>query len=123
MQNKSVESPDTIKAALSIPEINSSARQEVIIKSIVNGSVLIHIEGYSQVIMANIPKRESRSLSTPENESQVIGAQVGFNESLSTNISLIRRYIVSPDLCNEQFVVGKRTNTSVALLYIERDCQ
>ena len=83
-----------------------------------NGSVLIHVEGSTEVIMANIPKRESRSLSTPENESQVIGAQVGFNESISTNISLIRRYIANPDLCNEKFVLGKRTNIAVALLYI-----
>lgn len=118
LQKKSVDTPDTIKAALSIPEINASTRLDVIVKSIVTGSVLIHLEGHSQVIMANIPKLESRSLSTPENESQVIGAQVGFNESLSTNISLIRRYIVSPDLCNEKFIVGKRTNISVALLYI-----
>ena len=118
LQKKSVDTPDTIKAALSIPEINASTRLDVIVKSIVTGSVLIHMEGHSQVIMANIPKLESRSLSTPENESQVIGAQVGFNESLSTNISLIRRYIVSPDLCNEKFIVGKRTNISVALLYI-----
>ncbi|WP_421052671.1 spore germination protein, partial [Lysinibacillus capsici] len=49
--------------------------------------------------------RESRALSAPENESQVIGTQVGFNESLSTNISLIRRYIVSPELCNEKLKI------------------
>lgn len=118
LQKKSVDTPDTIKAALSIPEINASTRLDVIVKSIVTGSVLIHMEGHSEVIMANIPKRESRSLSAPENESQVIGAQVGFNESISTNISLIRRYIVSPDLCNEKFTIGKRTNISIALLYI-----
>ena len=118
LQNKPNDTPDIIKTTLSIPEINITTQLEVAIKSLVNGSVLIHLEGYSQVIMANIPKRESRNLSAPENESQVLGAQVGFNESLSTNISLIRRYIVSPDLCNEKFVVGKRTNIAVALLYI-----
>ncbi|WP_277585223.1 spore germination protein [Psychrobacillus antarcticus] len=118
LQDKPNDTPEVIKATLSIPEINTSTRLEMAIKSLVNGSVLIHLEGYSQVIMANIPKRESRNLSTPENESQVLGAQVGFNESLSTNISLIRRYIVSPDLCNEKFTVGRRTNITVALLYI-----
>jgi len=118
LQEKPNDAPDTIKESLSIPEINMSSRLEVAVKSLVNGSVVIHVEGFSQVVIASIPKRESRSLSAPENESQVIGAQVGFNESLSTNISLIRRYITSPDFCNEKMIVGKRTNISVALLYM-----
>ncbi|MFJ7826500.1 spore germination protein [Psychrobacillus sp. NPDC096623] len=118
LQDKSIDTPDTIKTTLSIPEIDISTRLEVVIKAIVNGSVLIQVEGFSEVIMASIPKRELRTLTSPENESQVIGSQVGFNESLSTNISLVRRYIMSPDLCNENFALGKRTNTSVALLYM-----
>ncbi|MFJ8064513.1 spore germination protein [Psychrobacillus sp. NPDC096426] len=118
LQNEFYEKPEAIKSALSIPEVNISSQLDAIVASLVNGSVLILIEGYSQVVLAKIPKRESRSLSAPENESQVIGAQVGFNESLSTNISLVRRYIVSPDLCNEEIKVGKRSNTSVTLLYM-----
>ena len=118
LQNKLNETPETIKDSLSISQINISSRLMVTVDSIIQGSVLIHLEGYQQVILANIPKIESRSLSTPENESQVIGAQVGFNESISTNISLIRRYIMSPDLCNEKMTIGKRTNSHVALLYI-----
>ncbi|SDN10490.1 GerA spore germination protein [Psychrobacillus sp. OK028] len=118
LQDKPIDTPETIKASLSIPEINISARFEVVVTAIVNGSVLLHVEGFSEVILASIPKQESRSLTTPENESQVIGAQIGFNENLSTNVSLVRRYIISPDLCNENFVLGNRTNTSVAILYI-----
>lgn len=118
LQNKYYETPENIQTALSIPKVNISSQLEETVASLVNGSVLIYVEGYSQIVLAIIPKRESRSLSAPENESQVIGAQVGFNESLSTNISLVRRYIVSPDLCNEEIKVGKRTNTSVAILYI-----
>lgn len=113
------DTPETIKDTLSIPEVNISSQLEESVKSIVNGTVLIHVDGYPQVILANIATRESRSLSAPENESQVIGAQVGFNESLSTNISLVRRYIVSPDLCNEEFKIGKRSNTTVTLLYLD----
>lgn len=118
LHNKPNETPETIKTALTIPKVSISDELEEIIKSIVNGTVLIHVEGYRQVVIANISTRESRSLSAPENESQVIGSQVGFNESLSTNISLVRRYIMSPDLCNEEIIVGKRTNTSVSLLYL-----
>ncbi|MFJ7367857.1 spore germination protein [Lysinibacillus sp. NPDC098008] len=118
VQNKPDDTPETLMAALSIPETMIASLLIKAIEGIVNGSVLIHIADYSQVIIANIASRESRALSTPENESQVIGTQVAFNESLSTNISLIRRYIVSPDLCNEKIKIGRRTNTAVTLLYM-----
>lgn len=118
LQQKSYDSPECIKANLSIPEIDLSDLLDEAIQSMVNGTVLIHVEGNSQVVLASISKNESRSLSAPENESQVIGSQVGFNESISTNISLVRRYIISPDLSLEKFKVGKLTNTSVTLLYM-----
>lgn len=116
LQEKSYETPDSIGFALSISEVTISSLLKEAIDSIINGSVVIHVDGYSQVLLANIASRETRALSAPENESQVIGIQVGFNESISTNISLIRRYIVSPDLCNEKLKTGTRTN--VSLLYM-----
>lgn len=118
LQNNPNETPEIIKNALSVPVVNISTQLEETVKSLVNGTILIHVDGHPQAILANIATRESRSLSAPENESQVIGAQVGFNESLSTNISLVRRYIVSPDLCNEELKVGKRTNTSISIIYM-----
>jgi hypothetical protein len=118
LQNKTNETPENIKDNLSIPEVNVTSLLEEAIKAMVNGSVVIHVDEFAQLIVANIASRESRSLSAPENESQVIGTQVGFNESLATNISLVRRYIVNPDLCIEKIKVGQRTNTSITLIYM-----
>ncbi|MFJ7406150.1 MULTISPECIES: spore germination protein [unclassified Lysinibacillus] len=118
LQNKTNETPENIKDNLSIPEVNVTSLLEEAIEAMVNGSVVIHVDEFAQLIVANIASRESRSLSAPENESQVIGTQVGFNESLATNISLVRRYIVNPDLCIEKIKVGQRTNTSITLIYM-----
>ena len=115
---KKYESPESLKYSLRIPEVDLDDRLDHSVLSMYNGTVLIHINGFSQIIMAKITTSVSRSLGAPENESQVIGAQVGFTESLSTNESLIRRYIKNPDLCNEKFIVGKQTNTTIAFLYI-----
>jgi len=112
-------SPESILSNLTVPQVNISTKTEEAIISVMDGSVLIHIEGYAQVVLANIPTKESRSLSAPEMESQVIGAQVAFNESLSTNVSLIRRYIKNRNLCNERIVIGKQSKTTVAMLYIK----
>ncbi len=118
LQNNPYETPEDIEISLSVPEVNETSLLRETVKSMVNGSVLIHVDGYSKVLLVDIATRESRALSAPENESQVIGTQVGFNESLATNISLIRRYIVSPELCNEKLKIGRRTNTSVSILYM-----
>ncbi|MFJ7372897.1 spore germination protein [Lysinibacillus capsici] len=119
LQSKPHDTPEAIEMALSIAEVSQSSLLRETVELMVNGHVVIHIGGFPQTILANIASsRESRALSAPENESQVIGTQVGFNESLSTNISLIRRYIVSPNLCNEKVKIGTRTSTSVSLLYM-----
>lgn len=119
LKNSPMENPEAIKEILSIPEVNISTELALAINSMLNGSVLIHLNGCAQVVIADASTRESRSLTAPENESQVIGSQVGFNESISTNISLIRRYIINPDLCNEQLKVGKRTKTALSLIYMK----
>ena len=113
------DSPEQIFSVLSVPELELSNKLDETISAMMNGTALIHMEGHSQVVLANIPTNESRSLAAPENESQVIGSQVGFNESLTTNVSLIRRYIKNPNLCNEKLVVGKQSKTTVAMLYIK----
>jgi len=113
------ESPENITSNLTIAEVKMTDKVGEAVIAIMDGTVLIHVEGYSQVVSASIPTIDSRALSAPENESQVIGAQVGFNESLSTNVSLIRRYIKNPNLCNEKLEIGKQTKTTIAMLYIK----
>lgn len=111
--------PDNIMSTLPIPNLKVCKKTDESVMEMMNGSVLIHVEGYAKALLANIPTKDSRDLTTPENESQVIGSQVGFSESLTANISLVRRYIKNPDLCNEELIVGERTNTTVSMLYIK----
>lgn len=48
-----------------------------------------------------------------------MGPQIAFNESLATNISLIRRFLTNPKLCNESYTVGKQTKSAISLLYLK----
>ncbi|RUL50900.1 spore germination protein [Lysinibacillus antri] len=110
--------PQDIHTNLKLPEVDVMDELNKTILEMLIGACIIHIEGFSEVVIAKISSIQSRGLSAPENESQVIGSQVGFNESIATNISLVRRYITNPDLCNEKFTLGHQTNTSLSLLYI-----
>ena len=111
--------PNVLKENLMIAEVDLGTELNKCVFELLIGAVLIHVDGYPELVVAKISSFQSRGLSAPENESQVIGSQVGFNESLATNISLIRRYITNQNLCNEKFVLGKETNTSISVLYID----
>ncbi|WP_233434896.1 spore germination protein [Mesobacillus jeotgali] len=89
------------------------------VDSILKGAVLVHSSGHPVIISAMVGTQENRSLTRPENESQVLGPQIAFNESLATNISLIRRFLTNPNLCNESFTLGKQTNSAISLLYLK----
>lgn len=112
-------SPEEVTSNLAIPQMKLATKIEDAAQAMMEGSVLIHVAGHGKVVVAPIPTTESRQISAAENESQVIGAQAAFNESLSTNITLVRKYIKNPNLCNEELKVGSQSNTSVALLYIK----
>ncbi|HAQ07384.1 MAG TPA: spore germination protein [Bacillus bacterium] len=112
-------SPDEILENITVGSTTKHKCMEDGIHSILRGAILIHSAGYSCVISALIPSNENRSLTRPENEAQVLGPQLAFNESLSTNISLIRRYLSNPNICNESFSIGKQTKSAVSILYMK----
>lgn len=60
-----------------------------------------------------------RTVSDPLNETSLRGARDGFVENLEVNISLLRRSIKDPNLAIEKFVVGRRSRTDLALVYIK----
>ncbi|WP_226643289.1 spore germination protein [Mesobacillus subterraneus] len=102
--------------------VSSTSKQkyiEDVIDSILHGAVAVHSPGHPVIITAMVGTQENRSLTRPENESQVLGSQIAFNESMATNISLIRRYLTNPNICNESFTVGKQTRSGVSLLYMK----
>lgn len=113
------ESPENVALMLSIPQVKFAQTTGEAVQAMMDGCVLIHVERHAQVVLALIPAPESRQVSAPENESQVIGAQIAFNESLTRNVSLIRRYIKNPNLCKEDLEAGKQSKTSIAMLYIK----
>ena len=47
------------------------------------------------------------------------GPHEGFNESIMTNLSLIRRKITSPQLKYEFFTTGRKSQTLIAMCYMD----
>jgi F0F1-type ATP synthase membrane subunit c/vacuolar-type H+-ATPase subunit K len=65
--------------------------------------------------VANLPQRSPEESST---EVSVKGPRDAFTEELTVNVALVRKRLRSNSLCNESFVVGRRSKTNVSLLYL-----
>lgn len=89
------------------------------ITSILRGNSLLLLDGISDAFIIDAAKYEKRQISKAENEDVTKGPHDSFNETLSDNIALVRRRTRDPRLKTEIFTIGVRTQTFVALLYVD----
>lgn len=86
---------------------------------ILAGKTIVLFDGKESAISADLKKFEVRAISEPPTGLTIKGPRNGFNESIKSNLSLIRRYLKSSDLKIETFVKGRYSNTDIAFLYID----
>ena len=110
---------EVIEFLITASDVTLSNKPTQVISSILKGNSLLIIDGISDVLLIDAAKYEKRQISTAENEDVVKGPHDSFNETLSDNISLVRRRTKDADLKVEIFEIGSRTQTSVALMYID----
>lgn len=111
--------PFIIQEVLQISDIEVVGDMDEIPDKLVNGSTVILFDGESDVLSADTSKWVERSLSNPKGQRTVQGPDIGFTESRSGNVALIRKYIKNPTLQVHTETYGKITNTSVTLVYLE----
>lgn len=98
---------------------NQQEIQDEVSRSVFNGHLVLYFLDLNvmySVRIANPPKREPDE---PSTEISVRGARDGFVEELETNIGLIRKRLPTRTMAYEQFLIGRRTRTKVALLYLD----
>ena len=81
------------------------------------------LNGFTIVLSTNYYAIETkgdlvRSVTAPTTESDLHGPKDSFNESIQTNLGLIKRRIKSPDLINIDMDIGLYSKTKVNILYI-----
>ncbi|KRQ87367.1 Spore germination protein B1 [Caloramator mitchellensis] len=106
------------KTILSSLSIELSSDFEYVINSILNGKSSLFIDGEGKSILIDARGFSTRSIDEPASETIVRGPREGFNESIITNLSLIRRRIPHPDLKFIFKEVGKYTKTNICIAYI-----
>ena len=82
------------------------------------GKTAVLINGATEVIIVDTTGGVQRAIMEPMNETAAKGPRDGFVENLEVNISLIRRKVKDNHLSIEQFNIGSRLQSDVALVYI-----
>lgn len=87
--------------------------------NIKRGKTAVVINNVPDFIIVDTSGGVTRGISEPINESSLEGSKEGFVESLETNLGILRRRIKDKNLSVELLTVGKRTQTDLAIVYID----
>ena len=105
--------------AITLANVKTESKIADATNDILSGFAMIFIDGKNKAISADLKKFEVRAISEPPTGLAVRGPRNGFTESIKSNLSLVRRYLKSPDLKVETFEKGRYTKTSIAFMYID----
>lgn len=95
-----------------------SSRDEIL-HEIINGSIVIVVQSIDKALAVNLMNGEKRSVVEPTSQTVIRGPKDGFIESISTNVSLIRRRIRNQNLHFEPYTIGEDTQTIVYLGFVK----
>ena len=104
---------------LHIGETKRSRNMEDMLAALLYGDTILYVDGCEEGFILGTKGWKHRGVEEPNIEAVVRGSREGLTENIRVNSALIRRRLKDPDLRLISYTLGKRTKTSVAVLYIE----
>lgn len=105
--------------AMTVGEIKDVTNYDDLLTSLLSGDAIFLVDGYSKGFIIGNKHWAERGVTEPTAQTVVRGPREGFSENLRINTALIRRIIKDPNLWMESKVIGKRSKTNVAIMYIK----
>lgn len=104
-----------------LPSLNTSLcyNLDTVITLVLSGKIVLFIDGCNFAVVGDEVDLEKRAIDEPIEEKNVRGSHDGFIESLTTNITLLRRKVKNSNLKFKPLVTGNITNQNVIIAYIE----
>lgn len=99
-------------------DVRRTSNLEQAIEEMVYGDTIILVDGFQELLIADTKGWAMRAIEEPLSERGIKGPREGFNESIITSVSLIRRRIRNPELKFEFRDIGVRTKTKICICYI-----
>lgn len=107
------------KEQFAVSPIQVATTFKEIIDGLLNGNVAIFLDGENKALLVDFINVEQRAIEEPTTEMAIRGPKDSFNESLQTNINLIRNRVRSNRLKFEKYEIGSIAKTEVVISYID----
>ena len=105
--------------ALGITDVNELSEFDDVIMGIMIGDGVVLIDGYDKAIKIKSKGYPMMGVSESKIEKVMRGSKEGFSDALKCNTALVRKRIRSDRLKVKEKIIGKTTNTTVAIVYVE----
>lgn len=104
---------------LQVNDVQKTDSLASIVDAISYGQTVLFADGAKQALMLETKSFTLRTIAEPDNEKNLSGPREGFNESLITNLSLLRRKVRTHELKMKFITLGRKTQTKVSVCYME----
>lgn len=108
-----------LETSLPVAQAKSVDNYYDFLLGVMSGDTGVIIGDASSAILLGIRAPESRSIEKAQNEAVIRGPREGFIENIRSNTALVRRKIKTPLLKMKSLTLGRRSNTSLVIAYID----
>lgn len=108
---------ECIRASLTATSVNIATSMAEIIKRLLSGDTVLVVDTHAEAVIITTRKLEKRAITDPVSETSIRGPRDAFTESLSVNITLLRRRLLNPNFIVKKMAIGVRSEINVALIY------
>ena len=113
---------EEIKLLLASPELKDGSNIKDAVSAISNGDGVLFVDGESDFFIIGLKAPPVRAITEPPTQVAVKGPREGFIEDIKTNVALVRKRLKSKDLVVQNLTSGERSETLIALVYLEGVC-
>ena len=111
-----------VSKTLASPEVKDCKEIKDAIKEISDGNVALFIDGEEDFFIIGLKNPPGRSVAEPPTQITIKGPREGFTEDIKTNLGLVRKRLKSQKLKIKMLKTGERSETAVALVYLDDVC-
>lgn len=113
---------EEVKLLLASPELKDGSNLDEAIKAISNGDAVLFVDGEEDFFIIGVKAPPARAVAEPPTQIAVVGPREGFIEDIKINMGLVRKRLKSKELVIKTLTSGERSDTAIALVYIDGVC-
>lgn len=112
--------PDaSVRDTVSVLECKMTYELADAASALISGKTVLQIDGEATLYLLGTELKKERSVNLPVNERVLRGSNEALIENLNTNVNLLRKIVATPELVVKYYRLGSRSNTKVALVYMQ----